>query len=794
MIAPYRWLCDYVDMDTAPKELAKKLIMTGCQVEGYKELGSDIKDVVVGKILSMSKHPDADKLSVCSVDIGGEEPLQIVCGAGNIFEGALVPVAKIGARLPGGICISKSKLRGIFSCGMLCSGRELALGASDYPGADVDGIMILKEDYTPGAELREILGLTDTVFDIEVGANRPDCLSILGVARECAAALDIGVKTPEISYKESGDNISQYVKVSVEDPDLCERYVARAIKNVKIGPSPKWLSDRLKSTGIRSISNIVDITNFVMMETGQPMHAFDHKDIRGGEIIVRRAKDGEDITTLDGKERALTQDMLLICDAGGPIGIAGVMGGENSEIKDDTATVIFEAAKFAQGNVRRTSRALGLSTESGMRFSKGVDTAGCKAAMDRALNLVEQLGAGEIVSDEIDILSADLSPREIRVSVERINSRLGTSLETACMTGLLKRVFIDTQVKDNKLACSIPSFRGDISCGDDIAEEIARMYGYDNIPLLRMTGEVRRGIIPAREKSADKVKTLLTGLGFYECMTYSFASVSDIDRLGIPEGDKLRNMVKIMNPLGDEQGYMRTSPIPAMLKAVETNLNKKIRDIRLFETGRVYMPSGEDVLPEEGRYVCVAACGEEFLSLKGTVENLLEAFGIKKAKFLAEGAVYYHPGRKASIYSENVKLGEMGEMHPDVAEAFEIGKRVCVAQLDLDKISEVSGETIKFEALPKFPAAQRDIALTVDAAVPAGALLECIENSAGQYFESAELFDVYTGGQLGEGKKSLAFTVVFRAKDRTLLDEEANEARDAIAKAAEKQFGARIRE
>jgi len=531
-----------------------------------------------------------------------------------------------------------------------------------------------------------------------------------------------------------------------------------------------------------------------MLETGQPMHAFDHKNIRGGEIVVRRAKDGENITTLDGKVRALSSDMLLICDAKGPIGIAGIMGGENSEIKEDTATVIFESAKFAQGNVRRTSRALGLSTESGMRFSKGVDTTGCKAAINRALHLVEQLGAGEIVSGEVDILSADISPREITVSADSINSKLGTSLEAGQMAGLLKRVFIDTGLNGSDLVCAIPGFRGDIYCGEDIAEEVARMYGYDNIPLAVMTGEVRRGLIPTQEKCIDKVRTLLVGLGFYECMTYSFASVSDLDDLGIPEGDTFRNMVKIMNPLGDEQGYMRTTPLPGMLKAVETNINKKAANIRLFETGRIYLPSGNDVLPEEQRYVCIAVCGDELLSLKGVAENLLEAFGVKKAKFIAQGAEYFHPGRKASVYAGNIKLGEMGEMHPDIAEAFGIEKRVCVAQLSLDSINDLLKETIKFEALPKFPATQRDIALTVDADVPAGDLLECIENSAGQYFESAALFDVYTGGQLGDGKKSLAFTIVFRAKDRTLLDEEANEARDAVAAAAAKQFGAKIRE
>ena len=432
MIAPYKWLCDYVDMDLGADELMQKLIMTGSEVDGYSELGADIKKVVVGRIDEIKKHPDADKLSVCMVDVG-TETLQIVCGATNIFERALVPVALIGAKLPGDFKIKKGKLRGIYSHGMLCSGQELGLTDADYPGAEVDGIMILKEDYALGTPVRDILGLTDTVFEIEVGANRPDCLSILGIARECAASLEKDIKLPDVTYSENGGDIGDYVSVSVKDADLCERYVARAVRNVKIGPSPKWLRDRLISAGVRSINNIVDITNFVMLETGQPMHAFDHNDIRGGQIIVRRAIGGEKIVTLDDKQRKLTDDMLLICDADGPIGIAGVMGGQNSEIKDDTQTVIFESAKFLPGNIRRTSRTLGLPTESAMRFSKGVDTAGCKTAIDRALNLVAQLDAGEIVSGEIDILSADLSPRQVTVSADKINKKLGTAIEPKAM-------------------------------------------------------------------------------------------------------------------------------------------------------------------------------------------------------------------------------------------------------------------------------------------------------------------------------------------------------------------------
>lgn len=792
MIAPYKWLCDYVDMDIAPDELAKKLIMTGSAVDGYKELGIGLDKVVVGRIDTLKKHPDADKLSVCEV-FTGEETLQIVCGASNIHEGAMVPVATIGASLPSGLKISKGKLRGVFSFGMLCSGGELGLTTDDYPGADVDGIMLLSGDIAPGTSLREVLGLYDTVFDIEVGANRPDCLSMLGVARECAASLEKRIKLPDTSHTESGGGIEDYVKVQVRDTDLCERYIARIVKNVRIGSSPKWLADRLMSAGVRSINNIVDITNFVMLEFGQPMHAFDHKDIRGGQIIVRRAEKNEGVTTLDGKERTLTEDMLLICDAQGAIGIAGVMGGENSEIKNDTTTVIFESAKFRQGNVRRTSRALGLQTESSMRFSKGIDAAGCKTAMDRALHLVELLGAGEIVSGEIDILSTDLTPRIVRVDAAKINAVLGTDITASQMAALLRRAFIQTSLEGDALVCSIPSFRGDISCGEDIAEEVARMYGYDNIPMSKMTGEIKRGNCNEDEIYTDRIRTVLGALGCYECVTYSFGSLSDIEKLGVKE---LCNTVRIVNPLGDDQAYMRTTLLPDMLKVVAGNINKKVQDIRLFETGRIYLPAkNPGDLPEERKCFCVALCGgEDFFTLKGVIENLTDAFGIKNVRLTPDAASYFHPGRKASVFAGDMKLGEMGEIAPDVASAFGINRRVYIAEVLIEALRITTDDTKRYEPLPRYPAVERDIALIVDDGVLSGNLLDCIRENAGDYFENASLFDVYTGDKLGAGKKSLAFTIVFRAKDRTLLDEEANAARDTIVLEASKRFGAKLRE
>jgi len=794
MIAPYKWMCDYVDMDIAPNELMQRLIMTGSEVDGFEQLGQHLKKVVVGKILSIEKHQDADKLSVCNVDIGSEV-LQVVCGADNIFEGAIVPVATIGANLPGGFKIKKGKIRGVYSHGMLCSGGELELTDADYAGADVDGIMILGDDLELGSYLRDVLGLTDTVFEIEVGANRPDCMSVLGISRECAAALGKQIALPDISFTESGGDINDYLKVTVKDPELCERYIARAIKNVKIGPSPKWLKERLISAGVRSINNIVDITNFVMLETGQPMHAFDYKDIRGKEIIVRRAHNGEIIKTLDDKDRTLTDDMLLICDAEGPIAIAGVMGGANSEIKNDTATIIFESAKFSQANTRRTSRSLGLPTESAMRFSKGIDTVGTKIAMDRALHLIEKLGAGEIVSGEIDVLSADTSSRQVTASAKKINSRLGTDLTAAQMAEYLQKVFIKTEVNGDTLTSDIPSFRGDITLAEDISEEVARMFGYDNIPSTKMVGEVIRGIIPAEERIVDRIKSTLVSLGCFESVTYSFAAMSELNKLGLAGKDKRRTMLKIINPLGDEQGYMRTSPVPDILKVVSNNLKKKVLQVRLFENGRVFFPTGDDTeLPEEHKYICIALCGDEdFFSLKGIVENLLLSFGIKETKLVPEASVYYHPGRAASLYIDGEKAGELGEIHPDVSSAYEIDKRVFVAELSLHAIMNAADDAKKYEVLPRFPAAERDLALTLNKSVPAGDVLDCIKQNGGEFFESAELFDVYTGNQLGADKKSLAFSIVFRAKERTLLDEEANAARDAVVAAAGEAFGAKIR-
>jgi phenylalanyl-tRNA synthetase beta chain len=796
MLTPYKWIRDYVDIDMPAKDFRAKMVDAGNAVESMTEQGADVLNVVVGRVEKIVKHPDADKLFVCDVNVGNET-IQIVTGADNVFEGALVPVALDGSSLPNGMKIKKGKLRGVESLGMLCSGEELKLSEADYEGAGIHGILILKGEYAPGTDIRKVFGWDDTIFEFEVGANRPDCLSVLGIAREAAAVFAKKLTLPDTSYKEAGGNISDYVSVEVKDEKLCPRYIARAVRNVKIGPSPKWMQERLKAAGVRPISNIVDITNFVMLETGQPMHAFDLNDIKGRRIIVRRALKGEKMTTLDGKERELTESMLMICDSERTIGIAGIMGGENSEIKDTTATVIFEAAKFTYGNIRQSSRALGLFTESAMRFSKGVDAANTKTAMDRALNLVEQLGAGEIVAGEIDVLSEDLGERTIQADAGKINALLGTEIPIGEMADILNRLHIKTEHDGSVLTCRIPRFRGDIDGRADIAEEIARLYGYGNIPIKKIRGDITRGRVSPGEAMRDRVKTLLSNAGLFECVTYSFGSQSVFDRLLIPEGDPARSTIRLKNPLGDDKSVMRTLAAGDMLTVVSTNLSKKVGHIRLFEAGKVYIPKALPLtdLPEEKPYVCIALSGadEDFYTLKGVVENLLWRLNAKNVAFEAGGRPYYHPGRKAKISADGVLLGEMGEIHPDAAANFDISGRVYMAEIMLEPLREVTDDTRKYKALPRFPEMERDLAFVVDKSVAAGELQKIIERKGGQYLESVALFDVYTGEKLGADKKSLAYSLTFRAEDRTLNDAEANAAVERIVNAARNTFGAELR-
>jgi phenylalanyl-tRNA synthetase beta chain len=798
MIAPYSWLKEYIDTNLTPEEMMPYLIRTGTGVEGFEKQGEGIKNVVVGKITRIEKHPDADKLIVCMVDVG-DKNIQIVTGAPNVSVDDLVPVALEGSSLPNGMKIKKGKLRGVESLGMLCSGEELKITEADYEGAEVYGILILKGDLKPGTDIKEILGLTDAIFEFETEANRPDCLSMIGVAREVAAACELSLSLPKPTYNENSEDISDYVEIKVENPDLCPRYIARAIKNVKLEESPEWLKKRLRSAGVRPISNIVDITNFVMLEIGQPMHAFDAKDVGGKKIFVRTAKKGEKIITLDDKERKLSEKNLLICDDTHPIGIAGIMGGQNSEIKDDTKTVIFESAIFTYGNIRHSARELGMATEASMRYSKGVDVGSAKYAMDRALALVDELGAGEVVGGEIDILNCDLTPKIVEVSSDKINKLLGTNIKIDEMANMLNKLYIKTTHDDNVLSSTIPSFRSmDMDQGADIAEEVARMYGYDNIEESTMTGEVVRGVVPYLEKCTDRVKTALVNMGYFESVTYSFMSAGELDKLNISKDDSLRKMVKILNPLGEEYGYMRTSPVPDMLKVMSRNINMKQKDIRLFETGRVYLPEETPIkeLPLEQHFICLGISGkdEDFYTLKGTLENAADILGIKKLNFEFGGPDYYHPGRKANILVNKTIVGQMGEVHPDVLKNYDVDERAYLANICLEALYDFVDDKRIYKSLPRYPAAERDIALIVKDNIEAGKIEKSIWRNGGKFLESVELFDVYKGKPLKPEEKSIAYSMLFRAENRTLKDEEVNEAFNKIIKGAKKDFDAEIRQ
>lgn len=789
MLAPYRWICDYADVKSDVQTLADKMVMTGNGVEEIVQLGENIRNVVVGRIEKLEKHPDADKLQICMIDVGDEELLQIVTGADNVFEGAYIPVAKAPSMLPAGP-IKKGKLRGVESFGMLCSGGELNLKEEDYPGAGVDGIMILAGEPAVGTDIRDLLSLKGAVIDFEVGANRPDCLSIIGTAREAAAADNAEFTLPEIKYEEQARKTEDMVSVQIDAPDLCTRYIAAGVTDVKIEPSPEWIRVRLREAGIRPINNIVDITNFVMLETGQPMHAFDASNIRGNEIIVRRAQNGEKMKTLDDKERTFTENMLLICDQEGPIGVAGVMGGLDSEITENTKTVVFEAAKFMYGNIRQTSRGLGLSTESSMRFSKGVDAHTTLFAMKRALTLIDALGAGKVAQGMIDVLNEDLRPKIIKVTAAKVNAKLGTNITAKEMQRLLNRVFIETGLIGDELVCTIPPFRGDIYGAADIAEEVARMFGYDNIPETNAVMEMRRGRVSDFEARTDILKDYLKDTGFLECVTYSFTGPQDYAKIGLDTPDS----VKIINPLGDDTSLMRTTLVPHMLGVVSLNQNRKNEDIQLFEASRGFFPRQGESLPHETPLLILAQSGEkDFFDMKGVVQNLVLIIRGEEIRCERADEPYLHPGISADIYIGNEKIGVMGSVHPETMKAFDMPQEAVIAQLDLEKLYAEGKPQTKYKQLPKYPAASRDLAVIVDAATGAGDMMNAIRAAGGKRVESVSLFDVFSGKQVGEGKKSVAYAITMRSPEGTMTDEEVDAVMKKILKALEKDFGAQLR-
>ena len=795
MKVPMKWLREYVDIDMPAEEYASRMVMTGTAVEGVEKTGAQFDKVVVGYVVSCVDHPNSDHLHICMVDVGEAEPLQIICGAPNVHADMRVAVALDGATLPGGR-IKKGKMRGEVSMGMLCSGPELDVPAGLYPNIGDAGIIEIFEDVKPGTDVKEVFGLGDDIIDFEILANRPDCLSVWGLARESSAVLEKHFVMPEIAVEETGaGTFGDYAKVEVRDEALCPRYCARVITDVKIGPSPMWMREYLYGAGIRPINNIVDITNFVMLETGHPMHAFDLSKVKDQTIIVRRANPGERLTTLDGKEHALDETMLVIADKENATGLAGIMGGEESEIVDDTASVLFECAAFERANNRVTARRLGIRTESSGRFEKGVCPATAMEALERACMLVNMLECGKVVPGCFDNYPNPKPPVEIEASVSRICRRIGVDVPGEMMEDILNRLYIDATVAGDALHCEIPAFRQDMETEADVSEEVLRMYGYDHIPSTLMNATTMAGQHDAKSVFNYRVKDALVSMGLYEILNYSFVSPRWLDKLGLSADDPRRNVVKLRNPLGEDTSVMRTTLVPSMLNTVAANLNRGIPEGRLFELSKVFVPADKPgELPEEKTALCVCAYGEgvDFYTIKNIVVWLLAKFGVTAA-IAADGDGYYHPGRKAVMSVDGEKLATLGEIHPDVAEAFDIGRRVYVAEVDLDRLMPLEKDFYGIKPLPKFPAVSRDIAVVVNERVGVGTMMDAIRASAGKLLEAARLFDIYRGEKLGSERKSVAFAITLRAPDRTLTDEEINAAMDKVLKALKTQFGAELR-
>ncbi len=784
-----KWLKEFVDIDYQPKEFAERLTMSGSKVELTRKEGEDISGVVIGKVLSIEKHPDADKLVVCQIDIGSET-LQIVTGADNLKVGDIVPVATHGAKLPGGVTIKKGKLRGVESNGMLCSVAELGVTVGDFPYAIENGIFVIEEDCFLGQDAKKAIGLNDDIVEFEITSNRPDCLSVIGLARETANTYGVKLREHTPVVTEAGGDINDMLKVNIEATDLCTRYMARIVRNIKVAPSPRWIRERLRASGVRPINNIVDITNYVMLEYGQPMHAFDCKHVKGGSINVRRAKDGETITTLDGGERELDSSMLCIADSEKPIAVAGVMGGEYSGIFDDTTDIVFESACFNGPSVRITAKKLGMRTDASARYEKGLPAQLCEKALDRACELITLLGAGEVVSGKIDVRHFDETPKTVKFEPEWTNRFLGTDIPTEKMVQILTDLgfTVDGDV------ITVPYFRTDIEHKADIAEEIARMYGYDVIPDSEIKGRANGKFTP-EQKFEQVINNVMTADGYSEIITYSFISPREYDLIGMPADGAGRNSVKISNPLGEETSIMRTTALPSLMETLALNFNRRNADIKLFEIAKKYIPQGEDVLPDERKMLMLGAYGKDvdFFTLKGTIEVMLDRLNISGYEFEATRDAYaYHPGRTAVIKVGGRQIGIIGEIHPKVAANYGIDCKVYAVELDVYDMFALVGAEKTYTPLPKFPAVTRDLAIICDKQLPVAQIKKVIVGAVGDLLESIELFDVYEGSQIPEGKKSVAYSFTMRSADSTLSDKHCDKIVKSITAGLEK-LGAQIR-
>ena len=786
------WIKTYVpDLDVTAQEYTDVMTLTGTKVEGFTELDADLDKIVIGQIDKIEKHPDADKLIICQVNIGTES-VQIVTGAPNVKEGDKVPVVLDGGRVagghdgkmtPGGIKIKKGKLRGVESFGMMCSIEELGSTREMYPEAPEYGIYIFPEDAVVGESAVKALGLDDVVFEYEITSNRVDCYGVLGIAREAAATFQKKFCPPIVEVKENDEKASDYVKVTVEDPELCPRYCARVVKNVKIGPSPKWMQRCLASNGIRPINNLVDITNYVMEEFGQPMHAYDLDTIANQEIVVRRAGKDEKFVTLDGQERIMDENVLMICDGEKAVGIAGIMGGENSMITDDVKTVLFEAACFDGTSIRLSSKRIGLRTDASGKFEKGLDPNNAQAAIDRACQLMEELGAGEVVGGMVDVCSETREPSRVKFEPEKINKLLGTSLTKEEMIDYLGRVELAYDEKTDEIVA--PTFRQDIHCNADVAEEVARFYGYDKIPMTLPTGEATTGKLPFKLRIQEVARDIAEYCGFSEGMSYSFESPKVFDKLCIPEDSDLRKVITISNPLGEDYSIMRTSTLNGMLASLSTNYNRRNKDVRLYELGNIYLPKSLPVteLPDERTMFTLGMYGKgDFFDMKGVCEEFFEKIGMKKKVTYDpnSGKPFLHPGRQANMIYEGKVVGYLGEVHPAVADNYSIGEKAYIAVIDILDVLEFAGFNHKYTGIAKYPAVTRDLSLVVPHAVLAGQIEEIFDQRGGNILESYQLFDIYEGAQIEKGFKSMAYSLVFRAHDKTLGENEISAAMKKI--------------
>jgi phenylalanyl-tRNA synthetase beta chain len=890
-----KWLSEFVDVDENNKDFSEDMTISGSKVELYTDLGAEINNVVVGRVLSMERHPNSDHMWICQIDAGRDEPVQICTGAWNVHVGDLVPAALHKSTLPGGVKIEKGKLRGVVSNGMMCGLSELGLDTRDFPYAVItpaallndykaldpqkpsipadikagdkvfgpvvcarvlecetqpdgtfhtcldiggataapdtvcanlhegdlvayntktdsictledlhaqqaefphciaDGIFILREDCKPGDDIKPVIGADDTVVEFEITPNRPDCLSVIGLAREAAVTFNkpLRLHTPVVKA-ESKEKLADYLQVEIRDNVLCPRYTARMVKNVKIAPSPKWMRERLRANGVRPINNIVDITNYVMLEYGQPMHAFDYRYVRGGKIVVRRAENGEVLTTLDGNERKLTDSMLVIADDTRAVGLAGIMGGMNSEIVSDTVDVVFESANFNGTSIRKTALALGMRTEASAKFEKGLDIQNTIPAVNRACELVEMLDAGEVLPDMIDICGKLPEPTVLALRPEKINELLGTEIELEEMRDILRR--LGFLIDENDMV-TVPSWRGDVEHYSDLAEEVARIHGYNAIPNTLMRGATTQGGYDSRQLLERKLGEVCRTVGYNEIITYSFISPSYYDNIRMPVDSPLRKSMKIMNPLGEDTSIMRTTVLPSMLEILTRNYNFRNKSAKLYELGRIYFER-EDGLADEPKILSLGAYGADmdFFALKGAVEAVLESVRAEDVRYEAEsGNSSYHPGRCARVYSGETLIGVLGQIHPLVAKNYGVDTELYAAELSFDAIWKVHGDTPVYTPLPRFPSVTRDIAVVCDAAIPAAELERTIKECGGVYLRGCSLFDVYQGSHIPEGKKSVAFSLTLRADDMTLTDEHAEETVAAILAGLEKNHGAVIR-